>query len=84
MPVYYPWRSLGSWRGFNMMAEGLRDQFAHDARLAAIRTFKSNEEIHEKWMKILLLSADNENRKQKLKATTDKFREINGNNLRTV
>lgn len=66
------------------MAAEHRDQFAHDARLAAIRSFKSDKQVHEKWMNILLLSADDENRKQKMKTITDRFRELNGNYLRAV
>ena len=55
-----------------------RDAFAHDARVEAIRNFRNDEDedTHPQWMKILLLSADSENRKEKLANTIIKFNQI--------
>jgi hypothetical protein len=54
----------------------IRDAFAHDARLEAIRIFRGDGDTHKRWMEILLLSADAENRKEKLVTTIDKLYQV--------
>lgn len=58
------------------VAEDVKDAFAHDARIEAIRSFKSDNAILKKWMDILVVSANTEHRKQKLIAAIDALSRI--------
>ena len=58
------------------VAEDVRDAFAHDARIEAVRNLNSDNAILKKWMDILVLSANAENRKQKLITTIDTLCQI--------
>lgn len=58
------------------MAEDVRDAFAHDARIEAVRNFNSDNATLKKWMDLLVLSANTENRKQKLSSTIDSLGQI--------
>jgi hypothetical protein len=53
------------------VTEVVKDAFAHDARIEAVRNFNSDNAIFKKWMDILVLSANADNRKQKLLSTID-------------
>lgn len=56
--------------------EEVRNAFAHDARVEAIRNFKGDSDVHKKWIGILWLSADSESRKEKLTTTVTKLNQI--------